>query len=303
MKNLIPILLVSIVICSCSKEPPVEPQAQTQQMLKSSKKSKIDLEFSGLPSLGPNYRYEGWIIVNSAPISTGKFNITPSGIMAPSVFPVNKEDLDDATAFVLTIEPQPDPDPDPSSVHILGGSFDGSTASLSISFDAALGTDFSSASGTFILATPTTSTTDDELSGIWFIDLSSGSPMAGLSLPTLPSGWMYEGWAVIGGIPVSTGKFNAVDAPDLAAPYSSMENPAPPFPGEDFVMNAPDGLMFPTDLSSGVAVITVEPDPDNSTSPFAIKPLVGGIPDNAQDHYNYPMGLNPGSFPTGTASK
>ena len=28
----------------------------------------------------------------------------------------------------------------------------------------------------------------------------------------------------------------------------------PPFPGEDFLMNAPSGLMFPTDLSGATAV-------------------------------------------------
>ena len=303
MKNLILPVLLSILIWSCSKEPPVQPQSNSQTDLKSSKKGKIDLEFTGLPSLGPDFRYEGWIIVNDAPVSTGKFNITPSGIMAPSVFPVDKDDLNSATAFVLTIEPQPDPDPAPSNVHILGGEFSGDQASLSIAFSGALGTDFSSAAGTYVLATPTTSTTDDELSGIWFLDLSSGSPMAGLTLPTLPGGWQYEGWAVIDGIPVTTGKFTSVTGADMAAPYSSMENPAPPFPGEDFVMNAPDGLMFPTDLSGGTAVISVEPDPDNSASPFAIKPLLGDILANAQDHYNYPMSLNAGSFPVGTATK
>ena len=31
--------------------------------------------------------------------------------------------------------------------------------------------------------------TDDEVSGIWFLSLASGSPMQGLNLPTLPAGW------------------------------------------------------------------------------------------------------------------
>jgi hypothetical protein len=69
------------------------------------------------------------------------------------------------------------------------------------------------------------------------------------------------------------------------------------------VINAPTGLTFPTDLSGGTAVISVEPYPDNGDEPFAIKPLVGNIPQNAADHNNYPMALNPGSFPTGTATK
>ena len=68
-------------------------------------------------------------------------------------------------------------------------------------------------------------------------------------------------------------------------------------------MNAPAGLTFPTDISGGTAVISVEPYPDNGAEPFAIKPLIGNIPQNAAVHYNYPMVLNPGSFPTGTATK
>ena len=50
-------------------------------------------------------------------------------------------------------------------------------------------------------------------------------------------------------------------------------------------------------------MISVEPYPDNGDEPFAIKPLVGSIPHDAVDHNNYPMILNPGSFPTGTAIK
>ena len=88
---------------------------------------------------------------------------------------------------------------------------------------------------------------------------------------------------------------------DNAAPFSGNEG-TPPFPGEDFVMNAPTGLSFPTDLSGGVAVISVEPVPDNSSAPFALKPLVGMIDANAMDHTPYQMDQNL-SFPTGTATR
>ena len=306
MKKLLFVLTLAIVLYSCDKNESVYPdftsEANSSADLKASK-SKLGLDFTGLSPLGPHYRYEGWIIVDGEPVSTGKFNITPSGQMAPKVFNVNKKALADATTFVLTIEPQPDPDPAPANTHVLAGNFANGSASLSISHGAALGIDFSTASGTFILATPTTSTTTDELSGIWFLDISSGSPMAGLNLPTLPAGWIYEGWTVIDGVPVTSGKFMDVDNYDFDDPYSSSENPGPPFPGEDYIMNAPSGLSFPTNISGGIAVISVEPYPDNSDGPYALKPLVGSIPLNAMDHNNYPMGQNPGSFPTGTATK
>ena len=144
--------------------------------------------------------------------------------------------LNDAVAFVLTIEPNPDSDPAPSNIKLIGGDFQSNTATVDVSHMAALGDDFSGASGKYVLATPTTNDMTDELSGLWFLDLSSGMPAVGLSLPDIGSNWVYEGWAVIDGNPVSTGRFSAVDmAWMIQASYSGSDDAgAPPFPGEDF---------------------------------------------------------------------
>jgi hypothetical protein len=107
---------------------------------------------------------------------------------------------------------------------------------------------------------------------------------------------------LINGKPVTTGVFSSASGADQAAPYSGTSS-APPFPGEDFISNAPAGSVFPTNLSGGLAVISVEPFPDNSPAPFLLKPLVANIPNPATDHFTYNMGLNAGSFPTGTASR
>jgi hypothetical protein len=210
-------------------------------------------------------------------------------------------DLESASAFVLTIEPTIDNDPAPSAVHILAGDFGGEEATLSISHSAAINNDFSNASGKYILATPTNGSETNELSGIWFLDLSSGSPEIGLNLPALPSGWAYEGWSVIEGTPVSTGAFNDVNVVDNADPFSG-EMSGPPFPGEDFLNNAPMDLSFPTDLSGTTAVISIEPVPDNSSNPFLLKPLVAVVPANAVDHETYDLGQNL-VFPTGVANR
>ena len=261
----------------------------------------VTLNINGLEDLGANYQYEGWLIVGGMPVTTGTFTVDVNGELSQTIFSVNSSDLINATTFVLTIEPIPDPDPDPSTTHILGGSFMDFDAPLSVGHTAALGDDYSSIDGKYILATPTNGDNTDELSGIWFLDLSSGSPEAGLTLPNLPTGWKYEGWAVISGMPVTTGTFTAVDMVDEADPYSGPD-PGPPFPGEDFLVNAPPGLTFPTDLSGMTGVISIEPDPDNSTAPFLLKPLVAGIPSNAMDHVTYMMDSNvANSFPTGTA--
>ena len=285
--------------CSDDESPTQTPPPST---------SSITLNISGLEDLGSSAKYEGWIIVptlskegnvsEDMPISTGTFTVNSNGMLSQTEFEVDATNLSNATAFVLTI----DPDPNPSDVHILAGNFNGTISSLSVSHPAALGDDFSTASGTFILATPTDGAMTNENSGIWFLDLSSGSPAQGLFLPTLPAGWKYEGWSVINGTPVTTGKFTSATQVDDADLYSSTQ-PGPPFPGEDFLMSAPAGLTFPTDISGGKAVITIEPDPDNSATPFTLKPLVGDVPMNASDHTNYGMDTNLPSFPTGTATR
>jgi len=260
----------------------------------------LTLNISGLENLGPDYVYEGWIIVNSSPVSTGTFSVDDNGLLSQSSFILNIDDLAAATTFVLTIEPKVGDVPAPSDVHILAGDFNGNTGQLSIGHGAALGNDFTSASGSYILATPTDGAMNNENSGIWFLDLSSGSPSVGLSLPTLPAGWKYEGWAVSGG-PITSGKFTSVTGVDEFDGFSGTMD-GPPFPGEDYLENAPSSVVFPLDLAGGKAVISIEPDPDNSPAPFLLKPLVGDIPAAAIDHTTYSMGQNL-SFPTGTVSR
>lgn len=296
-KLMLLILAGAAILTSCKKddEEPMEPIAN---------KKSITLDISGLEDLGSNYVYEGWIIVNGSPISTGTFMVDGNGMLSKQTFELNASDVDAASTFVLSIEPANDPDPAPSATKILAGDFNGSTANINTDLIA----DFSGVAGKYILATPTNGADSDENSGIWFLDISSGNPMAGLNLPTLPEGWKYEGWVVIDGQPVTTGTFTNTMATDDNDPYSGSM-PLPDvngsdgfFPGEDFLMNAPSGLSFPTDIRGGTAVISVEPYPDNSPMPFTLKPLVHAIPSGAMDHTVYDMGQNL-SLPTGMVSR
>lgn len=281
--------LLSLLLFSCKKD-------------KNDNTAAFNLNINGLEDLGPAARYEGWLIVNGAPVSTGTFTVNAAGQLSQTSFDSEKSQLENATAFVLTIEPFPDTDPAPSAQKLLAGDFSGNNAAVSINHPAALNTGFASATGTYVLATPTTASTTDELSGLWFLNLASGSPAAGLSLPALPAGWRYEGWALINGIPVTTGTFTAATGADGAAPFSGTAM-APPFPGEDFIINAPAGTVFPTNLSGGLAVISVEPFPDNSPAPFLLKPLVANIPNPAMQHFTYNMALNVSGLPVGTVTR
>lgn len=295
--RLILIALIGLtIISSCKKDEETTMETPTTK--------NITLDINGLEDLGSDYVYEGWLIVNGAPVSTGTFTVDAMGVLSTTSFELNISDVDNATTFVLSVEPTNDSDPSPAATKILAGDFNGNSASVDIS---PVG-DFMNAAGKYILATPTNGADNDENSGIWFLDLATGAPTVGLTLPMLPDGWKYEGWVVIDGQPVTTGKFTKMAATDEDDPFSGSE--ALPdvngidgfFPGEDYIMNAPSGLTFPTDLAGGTAVISVEPSPDNSPGPFTLKPLVQPISETATDHTVYDMGQNL-NFPTGTISR
>lgn len=264
----------------------------------------LSLNVSNLPDLGPDYRYEGWIIVDDIPISIGKFQVNDDGDPSPSTFDANESDVNEASEFRITIEPEPDDNSDPSNKVILAGNFDGNSASLTTDDDNALGSDFSDADGTYVLATPTNGDNSDELSGVWWMeDDLLGDAGPGLDLPDLPEGWEYEGWVLIDEVYVSTGKFSTVSNSDEDNVDYSGNEPAPEFPGEDFLMNAPEGLTFPTDLRGRTLIISVEPYYEN-VAPFGMQLLVDDIPSNAESEEPYEMdNITDSSIPTGVVTR
>lgn len=299
MKNIILGILAtsSLLITSCSDDDETTiPTSPTT--------SNLTLDITGLENLGNDYVYEGWIIVDDAPVTTGVFSVDNSGSLSQTTFSVDTEQLEKATTFVLSIEPANDSDPAPAATKLLAGNFSGTSASVS---STNLVGDFSDAMGKYILATPTDDDDTNEASGVWFLDNSSGSAVAGLSLPALPDGWKYEGWTVIDGTPVSTGTFtdvNMADANASTSPYKGSVGNGPAFPGEDYVMGSVGTTTFPIDLKgNGMVVISVEPSPDNSIAPFTLKPLAHAIPADAMVHSVLTMGAGPVSSISGTVSR
>ena len=268
----------------------------------------LALDASALTPLANDFHYEGWILVDGAPLTTGKFNVDEEGVIVDlwgqvipgGIFEVGV-DLSDATDVILTIEPAGDTDTIPSETHYVAGGLEDGQAHLTVAAGAALGDDFQMANGTYILATPTDGMDTNERSGVWFVDIAQEPFAPSLDLPELPEGWEYEGWAVIDGVPVTTGRFTARDMADAFNGFSG-EMMAPPFPGEDFLVNAPEGTWFPTELSEGKVVISIEPSPDDSPAPFLLKPLVGDVPVDALDHAAQSLDNHAESFPSVTAS-
>jgi hypothetical protein len=191
----------------------------------------------------------------------------------------------------------PDPDSGPSATHYLAGSFTNPTANLTVTDASGLGDDFTSASGSYILETPSTGgTPGDYASGIWWLDPGAG-PGVSLSLPMLPQGWAYEGWVVGPGGPITTGRFQlAAGADDDGTGPTAGPDGGPPFPGQDYI----NPLLS---LIGYAAVISIEPEPDNSPDPFTLKPLIDTDVVDVGAGVLQTMAGNTASFPTGTATR
>jgi hypothetical protein len=246
--------------------------------------------------------YEGWAIVDGAPVSTGVFNVNadgepiePGGGAVIEEFPVT-EDVAMATEIKISIEPADDGDPAPSGLIILGGALQDDMAEL----HTGLG-DVAAASGCYVLATPSDNHEDDmnDHQGIWWLTMPGPEPGL-MDLPDLGSAWTYEGWVVdtSGGTPMpySTGTFASGDMADSdqAGPMGG----GPPLPGQDFVAYQGGPVL---DLASGdfAAVISIEPVPDNSPAPFQLKPLAGMIGEGCSD--GCVENQTDTTFPTGQA--
>jgi hypothetical protein len=295
-KTIFGLLAISLFAVSCSSDDDVTRST-----------ANLTLNLQGIEALGDDYVYEGWIIVDGEPVSTGRF----SNVIFPQTFLVGINELNSASKFVLSIEPAVDSDPGPAATKILAGDFSGSSASVNSNNTVVDGgstlTSLADATGKYILATPTDMDDTNEASGVWFLDNSNAPPaVAGLNLPTLTEGWKYEGWVVFDGTPISTGTFTSAGSADDNAATSVFKGDAgngPGYPGEDYLQNAPAGLTFPTDLKGRTVVISVEPNPDNSTAPFALKPLAHMVPTNAMNHTVIDMGDGPLDTITGTVTR
>jgi hypothetical protein len=232
---------------------------------------------------------------HSSNASAGKFKVREGGQIVgldyqPVTFQVNRSDSDVprnsdgeplwdlAVDALVTIEPAEDPNPDSPGPAWLGGSFLNGTATLSSAHGDALGTSLTGASGSFVLATPTTSATTDEREGIWFV--APGGASGALTLPTLPATWTYEAWVSNNSAAVaSLGKFVTAGGADSdgGGPLTGgppTDAPGYAFPGSDFPYASPG-----VDLSATSVFITIEPvgSPDGA-GPFFLELMGAPVP-------------------------
>lgn len=299
-------------------------------------------EYEALPRL---WAYQLWALsTNGATITAKKPGpkflwdpirheaVQPNGsVISPRKFNL-QSDVSGYQRLVLTIEPYPDYFTIPSSgqdtaqvIFIDDGvitndptpdleflSVDLSTAGSSFSLRFPTAEHFDNDTGLFFLANFTggagipASVSNSANFGIWFGQSVSGSIVPSLTLPALPSGWVYEGWVIPPSpnpqFPISTGRFTVMNTQDQSDDYSGdfSNSYTLDVPGEDFLQNQPTSQWtFPMNMvaggqDTGWAFITVEPNytpfagldpqdpsPDIDASPFFYRLLQSPLPDSA----------------------
>ena len=260
----------------------------------------ISGRIDNLPALDANHEYVAWLVENSntrliGPITS--FNNDETYFLSFAPVPQN---IADARTIYFTIEEIGSGYEDPSDVKILSCNFnDNETATIS---NFPLASDFSKVDGSYVLDSPTTTSSSTDNSGVWFMTEEGNT---GLTLPTLEPAWAYEGWVDFNGTWVSTGTFYNVNTKDNSNKYSGNET-SPDFPGEDFnnSTEAPSGVSFPMDLAAKEIKITIEPavdfDPEN---PFGLTVLTAVVPSPSIVKTTQPMESRVSDLPSGTMTK
>ena len=284
-RYLFTLLAAAVVVATCGEEGIGPPELGEVD---------VALELTLLRTLDPATEgtYEAWAIgSDGTTYSAGRFEF-PSDGRVTVTSPIKNPQY-----FMVTVEPPGDDDNDPSVHKLLGGEFDGSSATLAIERYVTAGIPLEANAGTHVLFTPSDNAEQgypsNEDAGIWVFNFG-GDTLDGsfyIKLTPLTEGWSYEGWLVYDyGSPaavwVSYGKFapdnfkrvNSRDDTGLG-PYSGRIDYETDLafevrmPGDDWISNpfdlpVPGGLTLPFDLNGEPAlgiqsrwthVITIEP--------------------------------------------
>jgi len=245
------------------------------------------LELSNFPASTPTEgTLELWISFvgserHDTAESMGKFRVNAQGQLVgidgnTDPFAGHDELWQLAADAFITIEPTEDSDPGPSLPGILAGDILNRHATLTTEGADAIGVSFAAASGSLVLATPSSSDATDETEGIWFT--SALGTTAALTLPNLPADgpWIYEAWASKDSYGMaSLGRFYTVNGADddgsgpLEGSGGRIDQPGYAFPGSDFPFA---GARL--SLTPGEAFITIEPtNYSDGLGPFMLTAL------------------------------
>jgi hypothetical protein len=280
-----------------------------------------------LPRLASGQYYEAWVTFPPPPPragrvlhgedpreSLGQFVVTETGVIearegGPAELSYSgAQDVNQAVDVLISVETEGDTAQGPVLIAgVVVGNDDEGRSTLGISHHDAVGTDFSNASGSFILATPTNGEGTDENLGIWFTN-PAGLPTLVLPLfgEKVGIGWIYQAYVFHGGHAIEIGTFNSTDVEDSDG-RGAEAGPMPGFnaPGSDF-------LQSQHNLSDGstVAFVVIQPAGDVHErgaralhdDSFPMRILETTIPLDATPRQSINLGPRVAPWPTATVT-
>ncbi len=265
--------------------------------------ASFELNITGLPQLNDTLTYVAWFDNDDRPpVFIKELNPNAQG----DVFLKEEQKLkflDSAQILLVTVEPKSQltaTNFTASSRVVLSGRFVNGISNLTLGENF---TDFSQTNAKYTLYTPTDGDlASNPFSGIWFVDsVDLNNTVAGLNIPLLYAGWIYEGWIEVNGNKLSTGRFRNPKAADLFNGYSATVSSIP-FPGEDFLNSAPSGFNFPLDLRGAKAYVSLQLN-DGSTkgdTPGLVL-FEANLPADAISQKSNSMTLKNVSYPKGSS--
>lgn len=157
------------------------------------------------------------------------------------------------TGILVTIEVDASTVESPAGMQIISGTFIERVANMTVPISA----DITSASGTLRVFTPTDGPGTNENSGFWMVDAADNPTLA---MPDTSAALQYETFIETGGQNINVGRFEVTDERDDFCRFCAdfEEFPQPERPGDDLLLNAPEGLFFPRDLSGSIVRISLE---------------------------------------------
>lgn len=263
--------------------------------------SSIEINITDLPSIPDSMTFAAWVVHDT--------DLDPTLIFVSdaengNLFHKSEQNLrllQLTQSFRLSIEHESvtsDSVFNPGSDIILGGRFRQGSCNLSVAEEV---NSFADISAQYNLLTPTDGSGTNETSGVWFVEIDTSGLFLPLSdLPELFPGWIYEGWVEVNGTLLSTGRFNSTTGPDMRNIYGASSGSGLPFPGEDFLENAPAGITFPLDLAGKNIFISLEFDDGRSAgdNPY-IKIFESTVPTPAESRVAYQMAATNETMPSG----
>ncbi len=232
--------------------------------------------------------------------SLGAFHIGAGGQMVDTAgvplgeFRSDQFPLRETLRMLVTIESDTDEPTAPSGMQILSGTFIEGVATLTVPISSAI----TSAGGSVQIFTPTDGPNTNETSGFWMVD-SNGDPS--LSLPDTTAALIYETFVDINGSSLSVGRFDRGDQADDRCRFCADEAPAPERPGDDLLVNAPDGLTFPASLAGARITVSLEGRSIDFFPRSQLIVLEGLVPAGVTPRAIVPLINRTNSFPSGTA--